>query len=64
MHPYSDDCGYEVMVYSLKEIIGEKIRSLFERTRPRDLYDVWYFSDKMNYDDILEIFIKNANSRI
>lgn len=60
IHPYSDDCKYEVMVYSLEEIIGEKIRSLFERTRPRDLYDVWYFSDKMNYNDVLGIFIKKC----
>lgn len=50
-----------VRVYSLKEIIGEKIRSLFERTRPRDLYDIWYFSDKMNFDDVYEIFVKKCH---
>jgi predicted nucleotidyltransferase component of viral defense system len=60
IHPYSDDPGFDVMVYSLKEIMGEKIRSLFERTRPRDLYDVWYFSDKMILKDALGIFIKKC----
>ncbi|UCE73269.1 MAG: nucleotidyl transferase AbiEii/AbiGii toxin family protein [Methanomassiliicoccales archaeon] len=60
IHPYSDDRGFDVMVYPLEEIMGEKIRSLFERTRPRDLYDVWYFCDKVNLDDVLEIFVKNC----
>jgi len=44
IHPYSDDCKAEVLTYSLEEIFAEKIRSLFQRTRPRDLYDVWYLS--------------------
>jgi len=44
IHPYSDDCDAEVLTYSLEEIFAEKIRSLFQRTRPRDLYDVWYLS--------------------
>ena len=44
IHPYSDSCNGEVLVYSLQEIFAEKIRSLFQRTRPRDLYDIWYLS--------------------
>ncbi|MHA1363129.1 MAG: nucleotidyl transferase AbiEii/AbiGii toxin family protein [Candidatus Freyarchaeota archaeon] len=44
IHPYSDDCKAEVLTYPLEEIFVEKIRSLFQRTRPRDLYDVWYLS--------------------
>ena len=44
IHPYSDGCNAEVLAYSLREIFAEKIRSLFQRTRPRDLYDVWYLS--------------------
>ena len=43
IHPYSE-CNAEVLTYSLKEIFVEKIRSLFQRTKPRDLYDVWYLS--------------------
>jgi predicted nucleotidyltransferase component of viral defense system len=57
IHPYSDDMEFEVTVYPLEEIMGEKIRSLFQRTRPRDLYDVWYFSHKIDYQDVYEIFI-------
>ncbi|WP_202319137.1 nucleotidyl transferase AbiEii/AbiGii toxin family protein [Archaeoglobus neptunius] len=44
IHPYSDKCETEVLTYSLQEIFAEKIRSLFQRTRPRDLYDVWLLS--------------------
>lgn len=30
-----------VVTYSLEEICAEKIRTLLQRTEPRDLYDVW-----------------------
>lgn len=56
IHPYSDDCIFEVFVYTLEEIMAEKVRSLFERTRPRDLYDVWYFRDKLDKKIVSEIF--------
>jgi len=44
LHAYSDTSETKVTVYSLDEIFAEKIRALFERTRPRDLYDIWYLS--------------------
>ena len=44
IHPYSDGLKARVLSYSLKEILSEKVRSLFQRTRPRDLYDVWKLS--------------------
>ena len=31
-------------------MFAEKVRSLFERTRPRDLYDVWYLKNKITFD--------------
>lgn len=43
IHPYSD---YEdiktcaISTYSFYDLLAEKMRALFERTRPRDLYDV------------------------
>lgn len=47
MHPFSDApsgsaAGHlaRVVCYSLPELLGEKIRALAERSRPRDLYDV------------------------
>lgn len=48
IHPYSDKLEAEIHAYSLEEIMAEKIRSLFQRTRPRDLYDVWYLWDKID----------------
>jgi predicted nucleotidyltransferase component of viral defense system len=60
IHPYSDDIESEVAVYQLQEIMGEKLRSLFQRTRPRDLYDVWYFSKEMDYRDAYEIFMEKC----
>jgi len=55
IHPYSDDLNVEVKVYALEEIMAEKIRSLFQRTRPRDLYDVWYLWGKIDRKKIFKI---------
>ena len=52
-HPYSDNMDAKVFSYSLDEIFAEKTRSLFERTRPRDVYDVWYLSKHMKFDTSL-----------
>ena len=42
LHPYSDGPlpGDGVVSYSIVELMGEKLRALAERCRPRDLYDV------------------------
>lgn len=56
IHPYSDNLDATVRVYALEEILAEKIRSLFQRTRPRDLYDVWYLWDKADRRKGLDIF--------
>jgi predicted nucleotidyltransferase component of viral defense system len=55
LHPYSDKCQFQIKVYSLEEIMAEKIRSLFERTRPRDIYDVWYLHKRIQNEKILKI---------
>lgn len=41
-HPYPDSLPKEagVLTYSFNELLAEKTRALFERSRPRDLYDV------------------------
>jgi len=41
MNPYYDK-AFRVKTYSLEEIAAEKLRSLLQRTRVRDYYDVWY----------------------
>ncbi len=55
IHPYSDNLSAEVKVYTLEEIMSEKIRSLFQRTRPRDLFDVWCLWDKVNKKEVFRI---------
>lgn len=48
---YSDTEGcYEINCYSINEIIAEKLRSLMQRTAPRDLYDIWYLLEKERYE--------------
>jgi len=69
IHPYSDDLDATIKVYSLEEIVVEKIRSLFERTRPRDVYDVWFLWDKISVEEVLKILpekfkIKNVEMDI
>ncbi len=43
---YFDPSSFEIMAYSKKEILAEKLRSLLQQQkkwpRPRDLYDLWY----------------------
>lgn len=38
---YSDDIETELKLYSLEEIISEKLRSILQRGKSRDYYDVW-----------------------
>lgn len=33
---------YSILSYSLGEVIAEKMRSIMQRTAPRDIYDLWY----------------------
>ncbi len=44
LHPYPDALPDDALVqtYSIEELIAEKTRALYERSRPRDLYDVVY----------------------
>jgi predicted nucleotidyltransferase component of viral defense system len=44
LHPYPDGVPDQAQVraYSFHELLAEKVRALYERSRPRDLYDVVY----------------------
>jgi len=41
-HIFSDNFYGDIKSYNIREILAEKIRSIFQRGFPRDLYDVWY----------------------
>jgi len=39
---YSDQDEFELLCYSLEEVLIEKMRSVMQRMQPRDFYDIWY----------------------
>ncbi len=67
IHLYSDnkDCKAKLKVYSLEEIIGEKLRALHQRVRPRDLYDLHYLLTTQNINKIrvCECFLKKCEHK-
>lgn len=60
IHSYSDNLNFKIRTYPLKEIMAEKIRPLFERTRPRDLYDIWYLKRKIYIQSIKNLIYKKC----
>jgi predicted nucleotidyltransferase component of viral defense system len=54
-HLYSDGLKASTTSYALEEIMAEKIRSLFQRTRSRDLYDIWQLADHVNRESVRSI---------
>lgn len=62
-HRYSDSLNANIKAYSLDEMVAEKTRALFERTRPRDLYDVWYLRDVVSKKSVLEILPSKFQQR-
>ena len=54
-HHFSDALDASVTSYSLEEIMAEKIRSLFQRTRSRDLYDIGQLSGAVNREQVKSI---------
>jgi len=63
IHPYSDECDALLLVYSLQEIFAEKVRSVFERIRPRDLYDVWYLSRMVELKEVVPVIKRKFEHR-
>jgi predicted nucleotidyltransferase component of viral defense system len=41
---------YNILCYTLGEVISEKIRSIMQRTTPRDIYDLWYLFEVEGQD--------------
>ena len=65
-NPYYEKT-FSLPVYSIDEILAEKLRSFLQRTRVRDYYDSWYILtrawDKINIKKVKEIFIKKTEYR-
>ena len=62
-NPYYEK-EFSIPVYTLDEIVAEKMRSLLQRTRVRDYYDVWYLLTKKKKEldgkNIRKIFLKKT----
>lgn len=62
-HHYSDELNASVTSYALEEIMAEKLRSLFQRTRSRDLYDIWQLAGRVNRTDVKSILLKKCEPK-
>ncbi len=47
---YSDLEEYQVLCYTLEEVIVEKLRSVMQRMQARDFYDIWYLVEVYGMD--------------
>lgn len=61
-HSLEDIPEFKIRVYSLKEILVEKLRSLFQRARARDYYDLYQLIQTRCFDkrEILEALLKKS----
>ncbi|MEJ5265021.1 MAG: nucleotidyl transferase AbiEii/AbiGii toxin family protein [Bacteroidales bacterium] len=68
IHNYSDKIliTNQVNVYSCNEIIVEKLCSLIQRNRPRDIYDLWYLAkniDIQSYTTLKDLLLNKAQHK-
>ena len=56
---------FEVRVYSLEDILAEKMRSMIQRKRIRDYYDVWRLLKvrEFNNGKVKDLFLKKCKSK-
>lgn len=67
-HNYSDkkEISQIIPVYSLNEIVSEKLRALIQRNRPRDIYDIWNLSNyyqEIDYSVIKILLLQKAKNK-
>ncbi len=64
INAYSDlrQKKYSILCYSPGEVIAEKMRSIMQRTTPRDMYDLWYLfeTEGHNIEDHIFAFQEKA----
>lgn len=62
VHSFEDVPEFRTRVYSIEEIFVEKLRSLFQRARARDYYDLYYIISMKRFDKtkIIEALLKKS----
>ena len=64
INTYSDlEEEYSIFCYSLGEVIAEKMRSIMQRTAPRDIYDLWYLFEVEGQNIEDHVFAFQAKAR-
>lgn len=50
-HAFEDVPAFSLRAYSIEEVFVEKLRSLFQRARARDYYDIYRLLEQESFDD-------------
>lgn len=66
--PYKVNSGWFsgeaiITTYQLDELMGSKLRALYQRRKGRDLFDIWLMLEKgvINIDKVIEIFLTHCD---
>ncbi len=62
---YTDLDPYQILCYSLEEVLVEKMRSVMQRMQARDFYDIWYLLEMhgMNFGFYTNEFQEKCESK-
>jgi uncharacterized protein len=64
---YNDDIDSSILTYALEEIIAEKLRSILQRGKSRDYYDIWILLKNYGQDfsvkQMIEIMQKKCHDK-
>lgn len=63
IYQYEDIPTSSIKAYSIEEILVEKLRSLFQRARARDYYDLFFLLEKQKFDDRKILDLLSAKCR-
>jgi predicted nucleotidyltransferase component of viral defense system len=65
LQTYSDQLDCKLYCYPLEEVLTEKMRAVLQRTRPRDLFDLWYLLEvnKMDINENYSEFIEKSKHK-
>ena len=52
-----------IVTYDINELIGTKLRALYQRRKGRDLFDLWIVikHNMIDYDKVIEVFLSYCN---
>jgi predicted nucleotidyltransferase component of viral defense system len=60
---YADDIDAAILTYTLEEIIAEKLRSILQRGKSRDYYDVWILLKDYGSDFDAKLMVEIMNKK-